>query len=475
MSRETEIIGDEATTGGMILEPTTKEYHGTYNGIRYLRYRGRFVNNADVPDEKGFDVPYEIVTPDPDEPILRKRNPCVFFEIPHYDAGLVAREDVLKLLPGITHASVGFSLYGNRSLDSSKVRGEKMPPLAPSSISWEAFGYWEAFTDRDILVDFALALRNEPLGLDFDYVYGYGSSDSADTLSQILPEQREPKPPMPVEPPPLFDLSFLVIGPCRLTKDQRDRIPGKVMVLNAEWDFSWIDGDPADSDLFRWYDAGGCPHIPLVPDTTPLTWYYYLRALIVAGHEWVMKETPPPPSQHFKLKPSIGTFGDPIARDAMGNALGGIRHPALETGEARFIARGEGGFYGSYDTMKSIGDEDFYQSWDEYERDFVAAREELNTMGFLLDGDLKWFVLRRGKTFTEAYDAIDWSAEKLSAEAAKVWPSSADSSKRLVAREADPAPGKGAKGRGRSTRPVVPGPGLVPPQGAEPGAHSTLG
>jgi hypothetical protein len=117
----------------------------------------------------------------------------------------------------------------------------------------------------------------------------------------------------------------------------------------------------------------------------------------------------------LKLTPA----GDDIQRDAKGNALGGISHPALEIGEARFIATVNipvpvppppvWRLFGAYDHISAIGDADFFKNVGQYVKSFDAAAKALGRAGFLLDDDEKDLTrkakLHPSSTYTQNYKA----------------------------------------------------------------------
>jgi hypothetical protein len=90
-----------------------------------------------------------------------------------------------------------------------------------------------------------------------------------------------------------------------------------------------------------------------------------------------MEGAEPPPSAMLKLTPD----GQNLARDARGNALGGIRHPALETGEARFLASvvraGNWPLFGGYENVLPVGHEGFHKNFGQYVKAFGDACKAL--------------------------------------------------------------------------------------------------
>ena len=106
-------------------------------------------------------------------------------------------------------------------------------------------------------------------------------------------------------------------------------------------------------------------------------------------------------------------------RDAKENALGGIRHPALQVGEARFMAsvnrpisNAPGAtwpLFGGYENIRSIGGADFFKDFGQYVKAFDDAVKSLSRAGFLLKEDEKELTgrakMRPQSTFTQNYQA----------------------------------------------------------------------
>ena len=101
-------------------------------------------------------------------------------------------------------------------------------------------------------------------------------------------------------------------------------------------------------------------------------------------------------------------------RDALGNATGGVRLPAVELEEATFTFAMVG-LVGTVKNPRSIGDADFYQNFNSYFRDFGEATRDLVRAGFLLPQDASALVerakLSRPNTFTQNYlDKALWDS-----------------------------------------------------------------
>ena len=101
---------------------------------------------------------------------------------------------------------------------------------------------------------------------------------------------------------------------------------------------------------YRLWEVAGSAHLPLsgpVPGL-PLVFNFLdnllvARAAFFAGDDWAAKGIDPPPSVTLGLDTSGGpdpVYGFPtgIARDANGNATGGVRLPSLAVGAAQYIA-----------------------------------------------------------------------------------------------------------------------------------------
>lgn len=80
------------------------------------------------------------------------------------------------------------------------------------------------------------------------------------------------------------------------------------------------------------------------PPFNPLDWSPVARAAFVAGHGWIDDDLAPPPNALLTEAPAgeVDPIHDPlvsgIARDSDGNALGGVRLPDIEVGQALYIA-----------------------------------------------------------------------------------------------------------------------------------------
>jgi Alpha/beta hydrolase domain len=390
---------------GRIEEPLSTQDIGQFNCVSYRRYRGRFVGETARGD---YIVPYEITAPaNPAEGNLR-----LIVEPPHFKDRLVVLLGIGQEFffnRGFSHASVGFSTTEMRILNPTPgfniiIGGLAYPP--PPAIP-------PAVTDLEIIADFATALRDNPLPYvgPVKRIYSMGLSDSGAAVHSLLhlPYGKS-----------LFDFSLPGTVNFRNNHHLAEG-DGLVMFFQSEFDFNV--GSPPFSDQafpnYRVYTATGCPHIPdtrttrpapaplSVAGTTPLDWMPFFRALFVAGDRWSTEKVEPPPSIMPKVSP-LGT----IARDDRANGIGGIRHPALELGEARFVASelrqpGNWRLFGAYYDVRKIGDRDFFPSVGPYLTAFEKAVDDLGRAGFLLKEDQAELMnrvrLRPGSTYTENY------------------------------------------------------------------------
>ena len=388
---------------GNLERPRASEEVGRFGRVEYVRHRGRFTGST----ARGpYSVPYEVTAP------LNAvgGNNRLVFEPPHFADGLNVRNVILGPRSifgrGFAHASVGYGNNGLAILDARPgfevvLAGRPYSPAPP------------VVEDFEIMAQFVGALRENPHNLvgRVEKVYGIGFSNSGRAVREVLRQPFGQN---------LFDFSIPGnTGPFNSLPGR-----GRVMVFNTEFD--WVPVNETSPDYRRYAVAGG-PHIPdceelreqippgpqgppPIAGTTPLNWLPFLRALFVAGDRWVTEGVEPPPSVVLKLTPA----GDQIARDARGNALGGIRHPALELGEARFLASvgrqpGNWRLYGGYDNVVSVGAPGFQKNFGQYVKAFNAAAKALERAGLLLDEDERRLsrqaMLNPQATFTQNYQA----------------------------------------------------------------------
>ncbi len=138
-------------------------------------------------------------------------------------------------------------------------------------------------------------------------------------------------------------------------------------------------------------DAFDCPDEHPLACTNPLDWNPVLRAMLVALENWLSDPDDIPPPSLWILPPEgEPTYGDQsIGRDALGNALGGIRLPDVEVGRGHFFAEtpdvpfaGANPRSGAY-----IDRHDRFRKHGHYVSAFSRQAELLVEAGFLLPDD----------------------------------------------------------------------------------------
>jgi hypothetical protein len=150
-----------------------------------------------------------------------------------------------------------------------------------------------------------------------------------------------------------------------------------------------LSGVPQDYDL-PVIDALDCVETHPLLFTNPLDRNPVVRALFIAMGEWITDGTPPPSSRWLTPTEGQAHYGDAsIARDSVGNALGGIRLPDVEVGRGRFYpvspdsppAGGNilaGAYFDLHDRFRNHG---------EYVRAFAAQATVLLAARLLLEDD----------------------------------------------------------------------------------------
>ena len=333
---------------GMLVEATSTDY-GTFRGVEYLRHTGRFVGET---SKGAFRVPFEIVAPaNP-----RRGNRTVVVEPPHFVFGTAGRDGVLgnKLLfeRRFSHASVGFANEGFNLLDPFAVDAEIAG--VPVTANTPPF-----LRDVDIIKQFAEALVTDPtahaaLG-KIKRRYAYGVSQSAEALYELFYGPGAEN---------LFDLTVLHVPlwrPAFARPDVLAALPetftplenvGKVMLVSAEGDLLISESmqlrNVVPDPNYRLYEVSGAPHLAedVVVDgvrTNPLDVAPVVRAAFMNGYRWQRWNRKPPESRLLDV--AAPNEVDPIywiptgiARDANGNAAGGVRFPDVENGRALHIA-----------------------------------------------------------------------------------------------------------------------------------------
>jgi hypothetical protein len=363
-------------------------------------------------------VPYRISAPANPR---RANHGTVLVEAPHFATGTFLRESWLGrpflFGRGFLHASVGYSTtsFG----DGVSITNRILDPAAQGVFihGGVVLPGEDGRTDDEILVDFARALRSDPLaGALMGSVarrYLAGFSDSADPVKRIIASGLAKD---------VFDLALPIT-----TGSENDpqasiaagKYSGKVITLNSEAE--WFDGRALEdrgttADHYRFFIVPGTPHVPdslcsgfFANMTTPASWQPALRAHFLQGHAWVTQGDAPPTST--RLATADGDAG--IARDSNGNALlveitgaSAPRLPFVEVGEARFIT----GFLGTFEpqpppTIEQLG----FSRFRKYVASFEEALEAQVQARYMLQEDAK-VLLNRAElsppaTFTDNYFA----------------------------------------------------------------------
>ncbi len=324
-----------------------------------------------------------------------------------------------------------FSAALSSSVTGSAMRRSATQPTAsafwirrqPTSF-WPAYrwgtsariGWW----DFDILVQFVQALTSDPFAVaalgTIVRKAGYGVSASAEAWQVVFHRPGGQG---------LLDFTLLdrnvwrpaFADPAFLENLPEEFTPltgiGKVILVESEADQlisagttqlrRSVVGPDADPGHYRLYEIAGAPHLPLDPPLNPLDFSGVVRAMLLAGDQWVRAGTPPPPSVLLAAAPPgaidpVYGFETGIARDANFNALGGIRFPDVEVGRAWFIASlldfeilpGLPGLVGAWSDLQCVplpdGSPRFRNHGDYVER-VVHQANALHSGGFLLDAD----------------------------------------------------------------------------------------
>jgi hypothetical protein len=325
-------------------------------------------------------------------------------------SGLIGRNHLLGehffFSNGYSHASVG---YGNRAghiLNPNppfelKIRGNRVKGIPPSSTEKEV-------SDINIMSQFAVELRRSRSNLfgETEGIYGIGFSESGNKIHDIYKPFGHR----------VFDLTLACTAPYVPPVTIKRQNP--IMVINTEADFDPRAVPNQNFPEYHYYTIAGGPHIPdtvltrrvftgqgppAVAGTTPINWIPFARALFNAGDQWIRNGKQPPPNATLELN----SRGE-ILRDESLNALGGIRHPALELREARFIAsldRNGWDQFGDYQNPRRLLNDEFRA----YLRSFTNATDALRDAGYLLPAEhaglIKEAQLRPPNTYTLNYRA----------------------------------------------------------------------
>ncbi len=280
---------------------TASESFGTFGAVEYIRYTGRFVGTTALGD---YRMAFEIVAPA--DPALG--NGTVLIEPPHFFFGPLGRDGVLGRAfvfgHGFSYATVGYATDGLSILDPEAtdlvLAGQPVGDLGPDRV-------W----DFDILVQFVQALTSDPfaelaLGA-IERKAGYGISASADAWQVVFHRggqglldftlldrnlwQFPAAPPEILEILPEEFTPLTGIGKVLWVESEGDLLISAATQLRRS-----VVGPNADPDNYRLYEIAGAPHFPLDPPLNPLDFSGVVRAMLLAGDQWVRAGTPPPPS-----------------------------------------------------------------------------------------------------------------------------------------------------------------------------------
>ena len=404
------VFPSTASAAGKLQTPFRTSSLGTFGGVQYAQYDGLFVGKTSTGN---YRVPYRISAPTNPRRAIRG---TVLVEPPHFALGTYLREGWLgrPFLFGrrFLHASVGYS-----TTTSGPFVYRILDPASQGVFIDGGVVDGNGRTDDEIVVDFARALRSDPVAraLIGPAVRRYlaGFSDSADPVKRIVASGLAED---------VFDLVVPIT-----TGGEGDpqasiaagKYSGKVITVNSESE--WLDGRALEDrdttpDHYRFFIVPGTPHVPdpLCPgffanESTPASWQPALRAHFLQGHAWVTQGVAPPTST--RLATTDGDAG--IARDSNGNALlveitgaSAPRLPFVELGEARFIT----GFLGTYQpqpppTIEQLG----FSSFPEYLAAFEEALEAQVQARYMLEEDADVLLNRADlfppATFTDNYFA----------------------------------------------------------------------
>jgi hypothetical protein len=187
-----------------------------------------------------------------------------------------------------------------------------------------------------------------PLGRTLLPAEGVLDPDGADPNHPFLPDP----------------LAALVSGPAQAQIRTDTKVPVFVVLSETE---ARQDRPVrrADSDRFRTWEVAGASHVdatgtaatiaqlrrdfPKVPtgqltscpDPNTFPMRFALRAAVASLARWVAEGTPPATAPPLSIDPKTGD----LARDARGNAIGGLRLPAIDVPTARYSGQSNGSGY----------------------------------------------------------------------------------------------------------------------------------
>lgn len=364
----------------------TASPYGKFKGVEYVRYVGQFEGMA---PGGPYSVLFEVVAPqDP-----ARSNGTLIVEPYHLGDYPGGREFFLSpqylFENGFMHAALRWYL------------GDVMPfsPLGgmtPAQVADAAA----------IISSFVGAIQTEPQGLAMvgtvERVYATGISFTSYAIHEVLHTPQGEG---------LFDLSLLVTPRWYRETHEQPENTGKVIIVQTEAEtvadalFGLHSAAThGESDTYRFYEFAGAAHIPNnalsralygEPNvgTNTLDWTLAMRAVLAAGHAWVMEGVAPPPSTLIAAAPAgeidpVYGVETGIARDALGNALGGVRMPDLAIGRGQYIASDMsiywmGGLVGALIDMRC----EVFRNHGAYVSQFAQAADSLVSQRFLLPRD----------------------------------------------------------------------------------------
>jgi len=387
---------------------TASEPFGRFGGVEYVRYTGRFIGTTAL---GAYRMAFDLVAPaDPG-----RGNGTVLIEPPHFAAGTWGIDQNLGQAfvfgHGFSYATVGFGTVGLNILDPAAtdlvLAAQPVGDIGPGPV-----------TDFDILIQFVQALSSEPFAVAalgvIERKAGYGGSQTAEVWEVVFHRPGGQG---------LLDFTLLdrdvwrspdldLLDPAFLQNLPPEFTPltgiGKVIFVLAEADQlissavqlrRSVVGPSADPGNYRLYEIAGAPHLAAPPPLNSLNFDGVLRAMFLAGDQWVRAGTPPPPSALLaQAAPGeidvVYGFETGIARDAELNAVGGIRFPDVEIDRALFIATfllpGFPGLFGPWSGLQCVPLADGssrFASHGDYVQRVVRQANALQTNGFLLPAD----------------------------------------------------------------------------------------
>ncbi len=267
----------------------------------------------------------------------------------------------------------------------------------------------------------------DPLaGLPRDHVIAIGESQSAFRLTTFINGVHSLAPVFdgffvhsrgggaaPLDSSATEDLSSSIVGEIRI----RDDVDVPVFVFSTETDLTVLGYAPArqpDSDTVRSWDVAGTAHADsflLGGDAVaageglgcggPVNdgpQHLALKAALAHLVAWVADGTEPPAGEPIE----VGDDGA-IARDEDGNAVGGVRLPAVEVPVAALSgdAAGGGVLCGLFGSTRPFPPEDLvarYGDRDSYLQQYTEALDAAIEAGLVLEGDRDTALAEAGET-----------------------------------------------------------------------------